>query len=254
MPDLPLDLSAMDIQAGEDEEEVSDEAVLAVLAEIAGSDLKSGKAIEDRKAKEDSAAAGSSKAPRNNSCGDRLNDRIEEFTKAAIACKHRGQQRGYAEWMCRAKDLVAAVDELLNTEFVAPSSARPQDPRGSVEPPPPASSNASADAAFDHIVSLKVVEYEAARLAGNDSALAALDKRRTTLATLEQRRAAAPVDHAGFVASAGYGERLQRAIDEEKERAREAKRDGDTRTALDALRRAKIMSDELEQMHENPSP
>ena len=98
---------------------------------------------------------------------------------------------------------------------------------------------------FDYVVSLLVLEFEAQRLETDEVAQAALQKRRATLETLEHRRTTGS-DSANGNAGGGYAQRLKLAIDEEKERARVAKRDGNTREALNALRRAKIMQDELD--------
>ena len=100
---------------------------------------------------------------------------------------------------------------------------------------------------FSHLVSLRVVEFEAARYAADAMMLAALERRKATLSALERRRCMQPAGaEATADSAAGYAERLERAVAEEKARSREAKLCGNTKEALHALRRAKIMMQELD--------
>ena len=110
-----------------------------------------------------------------------------------------------------------------------------------------------ADAAFAHLVSLRVCDFERTRVAGDAVALAALQRRRATLETLERRRGVAAAG-AGAAVAVEYAGRLDAAIAEEKSRSREAKLSGQTTEALNALRRAKIMVEERESLGVDDSP
>ena len=92
-----------------------------------------------------------------------------------------------------------------------------------------------------HLVSLRVVEFEASRYAADPMMLAALERRKAALSALKQPAGA----EATADSAAGYAVRLERAVAEEKARSREAKLCGNTKEALHALRRAKIMMEEL---------
>lgn len=91
-----------------------------------------------------------------------------------------------------------------------------------------------------HVASLRVLDFEASRLAADPLMCAAIEKRRAALQALERRRLEQP-DGADE-----YARRLEAAIDEEKARSREAKQSGNTKEALHALKRAKLMIEELD--------
>lgn len=277
-PATPFDMSALaDMDGGGDEEPVSDAAVDAVLKELAGlppgatnaggsDDALIAQLLGKPTPKSAAGAAPSRPTPRS-STGDKVDERLEEYLKASIAAGHLGRQQEAAHWQQRARLLVGAIDEILTAGFPPPDAVPKPVPPPLTPPattPPAAAANAtpsvsnaaaatSADEPqFDHVISLLVVDFEASRLAGDERALAALEKRRTTLATLEHRRSSGAADGAGAGVD-GYAERLERAIEQEKTRSRDAKRDGDTREALNALRRAKIMMEELEDAR-GPNP
>ena len=75
-----------------------------------------------------------------------------------------------------------------------------------------------------HIISLRVLDFEANRYAGDALMLACIERRRAVLSTLERRRRMHPDGGAAVAeSSAGYAERLERAVAEEKLRAREVR-------------------------------
>ena len=100
-----------------------------------------------------------------------------------------------------------------------------------------------------HIISLKVLEFEANRCVSDSLMLAAVARRRAKLQALERIGLAGPSEHA-----AAYAAQLEQAISDEKARSREAKLTGNTKEALSALRRAKIMVEELENVNDPDSP
>ena len=250
--ETPLpDLSSFEAVLGgdddddDDDDEVDDAAVDAVLKDLL-------KEKDPPKAAVKTAVEAPRRLNPRTSCSDRVEERIQEYASAALAAQKRGDRSEAGTWLQHSKDLVAAVDALLQSEFLPPGAAPvpksttpvPQ----AIQDAPAVAGDAVAPVArlesdehrFDY-VSLRVVEHELQRLAADATAVAALQKRRATLETLERRHSSDSAPH-----SASYAQRLKSAIENEKERARTAKRDGDTREALNALRRAKIMQDELE--------
>jgi len=116
----------------------------------------------------------------------------------------------------------------------------PSVPQMLSDPPPRAAAPPAVDEGVDEdndqLISLKLVEYELERLmktGGEAAAIISLERRRATL-----RARAVPPEQ--------YAESLQCAINAEKAGSRERKRAGDTAGALAALRRAKVMTDELD--------
>ena len=233
----------------EEDDEVSEEAVTEVLKNL----------LKEPTPTQRAPAAAHELKPRRrdprSSVGDRVDERLQEYASAAMSAQKRGDRAEVAEWLQRSKDLVAAVDALLQANFLPPGASPPvtasqADVALSAGGTACLSANAPkpevvGDHHFDYIVSLKVLDFEAQRLELDEAARAALEKRRAIVEALERRRTT-DSDSALANAGGGYVQRLQVAISDEKERARTAKRDGNTREALNALRRAKIMQDELD--------
>ena len=87
-----------------------------------------------------------------------------------------------------------------------------------------------------HVVSLRVLAFEADRCASDPLMSACVARRRAMLERM----------YADEGSAAAHAARLETAIADEKARSRDAKESGRTKEALAALRRAKIMMEELD--------
>ena len=197
------------------------------------------------------------------SCVERLDKRLKELVNAAVELRDRGDADGALKFLQQSDELSAAVEKLL-TDFPSPTLGSVSAPASNISPEAGPSHVASAspstppvnvsDDPFAHIISLRVVEFESKRLAGDEHMLIALDARRKTLEALEARRlnsASLSVPAAVQAATAAYLERLDNAIEDEKARSRQAKVENRTSDALNALRRAKLMVEEKEEIEGN---
>ena len=196
----------------------------------------------------------------------RLDARLKDYHAAAIHMRDKGDTSGAIEALKSGDALSKAMEQLL-VDFPSPAVVEERDvppvdvsaSGGRVSPlpvpafPMPPDAADGADEAFAHVVSLRVLEYEEKRLAkGADVALlAALDSRRVTLEALEGRRlnsGSLAVPAGTQAAHSAYLQRLDNAIEDEKARSKEAKTANRTSDALNALRRAKIMVEEKEEL------
>ena len=166
--------------------------------------------------------------PREATLGSRIDERMAEYNRNAATARSAGRHQEALAWLGRAKELTDQVCALLaDSSGQAVSS---DDAHGATS---------TIKDAFAHIVSMRVVELEATRLRdANDAG---------GLALLKQHRQAL-LSTKGTDGGVTYRERLKMAIECEKTRSRLAKQDGDTAAALSALRRAKCMSDEMEEL------
>ena len=131
------------------------------------------------------------------------------------------------------------------TEAMAAGATAVVDEPTADEPAPSEFAELEGADPFAHVVSLRVLDFEAKRHLDDSSMIAACERRRSFLQALERRRRVHP-DGESTESAAVYAGRLEHAIAEEKVRSRDAKLVGDTKEALNALRRAKIMMEELD--------
>ena len=163
---------------------------------------------------------------------------VADEDEAELSDDDAEEEAAHAAYMAQANAAMAAASAVA-------SSPPPQQPPAKQETAAAAEDDDDDDGPFSHIVSLKVLDYEAERLGSSDTDITIeLSRRRTILLALERQRRADPDGSTESMAS--YAKRLEAAVLAEKARSRDAKQAGQTKEALHALKRAKVMLDELE--------
>ena len=135
------DLAGMFDLDGDDDIKISGAEIAGVLREVVG-DARTAPAPAPAPRAPPRAAvtAPPAAAPAaNSSIGPRVDERIAEFQRAAIAAKQAGDVQGALGWMRQGKSLQAAIKALLEYQYPAPGSG----------PPPPPAAAVATDVATD---------------------------------------------------------------------------------------------------------
>uniref|UniRef100_A0A7S3F8T7 Uncharacterized protein n=1 Tax=Haptolina ericina TaxID=156174 RepID=A0A7S3F8T7_9EUKA len=226
-----VDFSAFNLEDGEDEPSAKE--VAAVLRELCPSATPT---VKPKQTQRPSASSSPPQRPAPSSLpqapegtvgiGALVGARVEAYQRAATAATARGDLQGFGRLSQQATELQQELLKLMQ-RFPAPDEqGQPKQPPGSTAPEPVTPEEISA------MVSVRVVQSYVDQVGGESEALLPLLDRK---AALEAHVEASGVDC----------DELRAAIEREKRTASACKAAGDTTGAVRALRRAKLMMEEV---------
>jgi len=251
--DAELDFEAFDLEGTG--EKVSDKEIASVLKSVLG-----GAPAPAPKRKPQQAAPLPSRQPQQAPQAkpqapqgkarptDKLSERAREYETAAVHATQSGETEMAMLWLQRGKALQAAAEALLS-QYPHPTAAAADagGPSSSAGPAPPAATPDdpidAAEAYARTIVSQRVLDWEVGLASAQSQEEA--EGAEVRIEALETRRAVLLAEESALAPEALVA-RLQVAIVAEKKAALAHKAAARTPDAIHALRRAKLMTEEVE--------